>query len=185
MKRKAELEIEREINTYWDLYHASCVIMEIAKEVTEGKFYLYMSSIVLSAFTIEAYLNHVGKKLIPYWNEIESIRITDKLTVICKHVGVEPDNGSRPFQVLTDLFKFRNALAHGKSKIEKITKEVDADDKISDHTPREHWEKFCNEGNAMKVREDVKEIIQIIHDASGIDGSPFISGITVSGITQK
>lgn len=178
VKKKADLEIEREINTFCDLNHASCVMLEVTSEITGGQYYTIMASLIFSAFTFEAYLNHLGSKMIPFWNEINSIRVMDKYIVLTKHLSIKPDFGRRPYQIINNLFKFRNALAHGKSKVLSYTAKVETTVKIEDFVPREHWEDFCSLDNAEKVRSDLEEIIVELNVAAGEGNYPFTRGIT-------
>ncbi|MBU2852384.1 hypothetical protein HF929_15215 [Acidithiobacillus ferrivorans] len=39
----------------------------------KGSYYTTMSALLLTAFTFEAYLNHLGDKTIKFWEEIEPI----------------------------------------------------------------------------------------------------------------
>lgn len=180
---RAELKIEREVNTYWDLNQASYVMLEITSEISGGQYYTIMSSLLFSAFTFEAYLNHLGAKKISFWNEIESIRTMNKYEVLTKYLGIEPDYGRRPYQMIRDLIKFRNALAHGKSKILRYSNVVDASVEIEELAPREHWEEFCTLENAKNVRNDLKEIVIELNTAAGEDYSPFLSGMTTGSMS--
>ncbi|MDF1617293.1 hypothetical protein [Petrocella sp. FN5] len=185
MIKKVKLEVEREVKTYWDLNHASDVLLEISEEVKEGTYYLYMSSLLFSAFTIEAYLNHIGPKIVPNWPDIEPYRALEKVNFICNKIGLKFDTGKSPFQILNELFKFRNSLAHGKSEIIGTDKEVNADVDIYKHKPLTKRERFCTKNNAIRARKDVREVIDAIHKESGLKGKPFVGEITVSGLSLK
>ena len=127
---------EREVRTFADLNHGADVLLNFAKNEPKGSYYTTMASLLLTAFTFEAYLNHLGAKLFSYWENVESIRVMDKYAVICGHFEVEPDMGRRPYQTLRDLFRFRNSIAHGKSVILTKTKEVSSDSEPHEHTPQ-------------------------------------------------
>ena len=46
-------------------------MLELAKASREGQLYTCVSSLVLSAFMLEAYLNHLGRLKNPDWDAIE------------------------------------------------------------------------------------------------------------------
>lgn len=127
MKHVAKLKLEREVKTFWDLNHASFVMLDLAKTVKEGSYYSLMASILFSAFTFEAYLNHLGSIKIKHWDEIERISVLSKYSVLCKEFDIQVNKGGRPFQTIKKLFEFRNSIAHGKSEILKLEKEVPID----------------------------------------------------------
>jgi len=115
MKNKARIEVKCKVKTFCDLSNGAYVLLEKSKENIEGSYYTTMASILFSAFTFEAFLNHLGSKKIKFWEEIESISVTNKYAVLCKAFGVTPQLGVRPYQTIKSLFQFRNAIAHGKS----------------------------------------------------------------------
>ena len=99
---------EREVRTYAYLRKAAVDALEKAKSIEEGSFYQLMSSLVFSAFAVEAYLNHVGEHKIQYWGEIEKIEPMAKLKVLYSHLNLQFDPSKRPIQTIRQLFKFRN-----------------------------------------------------------------------------
>ncbi len=83
------MSTERTIYTYNYLHQAADWSLEQAHKNEEGRFYNCMSSIILSAFCIEAYLNHVGQEILPYWDEEikKGLSIKNKLKIICHSVN--------------------------------------------------------------------------------------------------
>jgi hypothetical protein len=162
MKNNAKYLSERKVKVYIDLIHGAKVLFDKSLSNPEGSFYTDMSSILLSAFTFEAYLNYLGKEIIPFWDNIEKIKVLEKLDVICKQLNIEIDRSRRPFQTLNKLFKFRNPIAHGKSEIITVEKEVNIT-KYNNDLPKTKIEEFCTNDNARKCLEDVREIIKYIH----------------------
>jgi len=148
----------KSINTYGYLFSASSSTLKKAQEEKEGSFYQYMSSLMFSAFTIEAYFNHIGSQLFECWDDLESIRPTSKLNVISNKIDLTIDKGKRPYQSLTYLFKFRNDLAHGKTTF--FSSQQDKKEPW--------WIDFCTENNAKNIKEDIVIIIKEINDSSGI-----------------
>jgi len=180
---KSKLKIEREVKTFWDLHHGANVLLEKTKENKEGSYYTTMSSLILIAFTFEAYLNHLGREKIKHWDEIDSIRVLDKYSVLCKEFEVEITKGKRPYQTIKSLFDFRNAIAHGKSQIIIYEDIVPIETNIRDIEVKTKWEEFCTEENAVRCIEDIETAIKELHTKSGEEGHPFTSGITIGSIS--
>ena len=109
VKRKLSVTSERNIYTYGYLHSAATWAFEQAEMTEEGRFYNCMSSIILSAFCIEAYLNHIGNELLPYWDDEvkKGLSIQNKLKIICHHIGIIPDFSRRPFQSFIQIIKYQ------------------------------------------------------------------------------
>jgi hypothetical protein len=185
MAKDAVYEGEREVRTFADLAHGSEVLIMKTKQDQKGSYYTTMSSLLLTAFTFEAYINHLGDKKIKFWEEIEPIKVMDKYSVLCKELGINPDFSRRPFQTLKSLFKFRNSIAHGKSKILKETKEVSWQDDPHIHKPRTEWEEYCEIGNAKRAKVDISEVIKELHKTAGLGDHPFMHGMTITSVSLK
>lgn len=171
---KAKISKERQVNTYAEMWHASNVMLGKATENPEGSFYQLMASLIFTAFTLEAYLNHIGQSIFKCWDDLEQLPPKRKLNLITEKLRIEKDDSKRPFQTVARLFKFRNDVAHGKTvrlQSQKQIKVVDLDrtlnQRLGEHleTP---WQKYCSLRNAERAREDVKIIIQKLHKASGV-----------------
>jgi hypothetical protein len=192
-KMMAEIKIEREVKTYYDLNHASYVLLEKSKKNLEpdedgkipGNYYTTMASLIFTAFTLEAYLNHLGSEKIKFWDDIEPKRIKDKFKVLAKEFNIKIDYGCRPYQTISSLLQFRNALAHGKSKIINETKIAPADTNMFKNHPKTKWEEYCTEDNAIIARDDVNQIINELHKNSRSSDHPSDGGITISTMSLK
>jgi hypothetical protein len=175
-KRKVSVSIERSIYTYVYLNHAADWALEQAKRAEEGRFYNCMSSIILSAFCMEAYLNHIGNKLLPYWDEelSKGLSIQNKLKIICYQLNLTPDYSRRPFQSFRNIVKYRNLLAHAIS--EKISEKgiqlVRQKERVK--YPETWWEKYTNLQSAKRWLIDIECIITEIHKTAGEGDLPFV-----------
>lgn len=184
MKKKVVTTKERQVRTYAEMWHTSSCLLKKGQEQPIGSKHQFMASLVFTAFTLEAYLNHIGPKLFKSWIDLERLGPKEKLNVIAERVGLEMNNNTRPWQVMKDLFGFRNDIAHGKT-VEVVTRE-----EVPFHKYKEEalpvfaptrWEKYCNQRNAESAREDVEKIVHAIHTASGIqDEYPFVHGMQIS-----
>jgi hypothetical protein len=194
MAKDATYKAEREIKTYADLASGANGLLYKAKQETEGSYYTTMGALLLTAFTFEAYLNHLGEKKIKFWKEIESIKVMRKYMVLCTELDVIPDFSKRPHQTLKSLFDFRNAIAHGKSQIMEETKEINSKevDEIinSQHYLRDfglkaQWEEYCTLANAERAQEDISEVITELHKKAGYSDDPFTLGRASRSISVK
>lgn len=170
---KAKSSKERRLNTYAEMWHASHVMLDNAKDNPEGSFYQLMASLIFTAFTLEAYLNHIGHNIFKYWKDLEQLSPKRKLNLITEKLGIERDDSKRPFQTVAKLFRFRNDVAHGKTvhlKSENMVKVADLDRALNRtvYHLETSWEKYCSLRNAERAREDVKKIIHNLHKASGM-----------------
>ena len=139
-----------------------------------------MASLVFTAFTLEAYLNHIGPKVLKSWAKPERFGPRKKLKEIAKQLQIVPNYDERPWQVMNQLFGFRNDIAHGKSEVVKDGSNVPihefSDDRFGDIVQTD-WEKYCTEKNARRAREDVAKIVHALNEAGGFEHDyPFISG---------
>ena len=170
---KVRVSKEGQVNTYALMWNASWSFLKTAEQEVEGSYYQIMASLIFTAFTMEAYLNHLGKQLLQCWNEIEiSLSPSKKLRLLAEKIGIEIHERKRPFQTVFNIFKFRNWFAHGKTvyfKSEKdfyvLNKKLN---KYKYHPPETKWMKYCRLQNALNAQEDVEKIIRLFQDKSGI-----------------
>ncbi len=141
-ENKIKISKQRDVRTYAEMWHTSRVLLQKGLDEPKGCNHQFMASLVFTAFTFEAYLNQIGKKIFSCWKSIEKLSPKDKLNVIAEKIELEVDYGKRPWQTIKDLFRFRNDIAHGKS--EKITEKIAianndfADSKINEFS-RTKW----------------------------------------------
>lgn len=183
MMGKVIINTIRDVHTCAELMHTSKCLLELSKKSGEGQQHILMGSIIFSAFAFEAYLNHLGKKLFSNskWDEIEKLGPKDKLIEISKETSLNLDFGKPPFQSITELIRFRNELAHGKTvkleirSTESLEKYNNRD--VWDFRATTRWEKLCTQDKAEKFCRDVKEIADQLSRAAKIDDEfPFQGG---------
>jgi hypothetical protein len=148
-----------------------------------------MASLVFTAFTLEAYLNHIGSKLYKCWGDLERpLGPRQKLNLVAERLGIPIHYGERPWEVMRQLFGFRNDIAHGKSVVLEESKVVPLNE-FSDEQAFEFiktkWEKYCRKENAIRAREDVQNIVETIHNAANFEDNPypFIGGMQSGSAT--
>lgn len=173
-KNKFKYQQTRTVNTYTYLYHCAIQSLAEAKEKEEGSFYRIMTSLTFSAFTLEAFSNHVGEKLLDYWDNIERISPMDKQKVLHTHLKLKYDLSIRPLQTANNVFKFRNSIAHGKTEI--ISGEFFYKDypelKPGEELVKTKWEEFVTTANAERALEDIVKIVEYLNEAAGLRKYP-------------
>lgn len=176
---------QREVRIFADLNHAASVMIKKGNENAQGSRYTNMAALLFSAFTFEAYLNHLGQQRIEFWSRIDSMRVMDKYACLCKNLGISPDFSKRPHQTLTALFHFRNSVAHGRTQIIKNKKAVSFKDDPWFHSPKADWEEYCTGKNAKRAKKDVEIVIVELHKLADLGDAPFVHGMTISSISRR
>src|SRR3954468_6178612 len=181
--RKALVTKKRDVRTHAELWHTANCLLKAGQNEKEGSRHQFRASLAFRAFFFEAFLNWLGQHLIPHWGYLERLKPLEKLDLLTDSIQVKPDYGSRPWQIVRELFVFRNEIAHGKSvrlsteTLEDLDEFLDGKLGIAIQT---NWERFCTEENAVRAREDVEAIANTLYEKAGIkhDGpkGPFFMG---------
>jgi hypothetical protein len=168
--RTVEVLQSREVHTYSSLWHASNCVLRAVEKHPDGSSWQHLSSIVLSAFAFEAYMNHVGQQCFKCWEPLERLPPLAKFDLLCETLDVKfaKGMGERPLQTLSDLFRFRNTVSHGKSEVLHMKATVAVDDDFSFRLfggLMPDWEhKIQTSAFATRVREDVETVFKVIHE---------------------
>ena len=168
----------RDVHTYCEMWYASQSLLLDGRSDAEGSYCQFMRSLVFTAFSLEAYLNHIGPRLLESWPAMERRSPKNKLTTIAKKLGIEIDFETQPWQIMEGLLGFRNDIAHGKT----VKVQDDVVVPLEEHNrhylefAQTDWEKFCTQENAERAREDVERIVRTLDEASGLGKHPFIGG---------
>lgn len=152
-------------------------MLRLAKTSRDGQLYTCVSALVLSAFMIEAYINHLGKLKESDWDRLErKLSKTKKFLKLAKDAGLTISLNDRPYQSLTKLFAYRDSMAHGKTVTEKIDTKVRSGFSISASIPGAEWQEFTTMEMTEQLLLDAENIIRELHKASGFTDDPFGSG---------
>jgi hypothetical protein len=180
---KALVTQERDVTTYAELWHASECVLAAGVAQPVGSSWQFLSSIILTAFAFEAYVNHVGPKVLSCWESLERLSPNAKLQLLCVtlKVNLPGTKGERPLQTVSELFKFRNTLAHGRSEtITPEPKNIDIDELDTYRTQRllSDWEQLIENCDfAKRAREDVEVVLKLVQAARpGPKESLFVLG---------
>ena len=145
----------------------------------EGQNPYLLFTMLLCAFSLEAYLNQLLRHYSPGdWEEYErQTSPIDKLAKLCDALQFPIDNGKRPFQTFTQIFKFRNDIVHAKTiKVEKvflysIERFLQSDDLPP--IPLTRWEKALTPQSSKRFYDDSKDIIITLHKEANLGDDPF------------
>lgn len=176
---KVVIEKTRDVRMYAEMWHTSEVLLMNGKENAKGCTHQFRASLVFTAFMLEAYLNHIGKTLFRCWDDLDRLGPKEKLNVIADRIGLQVDYGREPWQIVKDLFVFRNKIAHGRSgKLSETVSLNQYQDEVLPQFVLTDWEKYCNLEKAERAREHVEAIVHKIHKAANIPDElyPFVLG---------
>lgn len=169
---KAIVTKQRSIHMYSELWKASRCALEAGIHEPRGSSCQFLSSAVLTAFTFEAYLNHVGPTVIENWPELERQPPWSKFERLCEVLGVQfPEGpGKRPLQTIVKLLSFRNTMAHGRSEDIKPKLELrDANERLDVYlgeSPLADWQRLIQTKSfAQRARDDLHLVLNKLHVA--------------------
>ena len=88
MKKKVTTTRKREVHTYSELWAASTSLLIQGRAEEEGSYYQSMGSLVFTAFSLEAFFNHIGPKVLnENWSDQERLGPNETL-----HAEPEPQS---------------------------------------------------------------------------------------------
>jgi hypothetical protein len=157
-----EFEIVYDVHskTYVAIFHTGWHLLDMAERHEEGTLLNLQAAIVFFAFSFEAYLNHVGGEEIVFWDEIDRISYTKKLTALQKKLGFDKSKPS--FLTIKKLFEIRKNFAHGRTinkEIRKTTESLPA--------PHHSWNLLPHEQLTSQIvrqyHDDVQASIELIN----------------------
>jgi len=152
--------IERTVPTYTRLRAVSWYAFQLAKANQNGRLNHLMTSMTFDAFTLEAYLNHIGSLRIRFWEPLKKkLSPRDKLDVIAVDLNFLPDFSRRPWQTFQSIFKLRDLLVHGQT--ETIAHEGEFSIEGGDFIPLPltAWEEFMTLQKAERFLDDTKAMV--------------------------
>lgn len=163
--------------TFADLYAGSRAFLRVIEEQEKGAlvYYSCMSVIIFSAFCLESYLNHLGPTYYPSWENSREDKgegwrdPREKLDLICNKIDFSPNLGQRPFQSFSEIFRFRNLIAHSKSETLKgnfVGEAPKVKTEIQKKATPEHSRRYY---------EDTDKMIRRIHHEAGFKEDPFFA----------
>ena len=163
-------------NTYVYCRGAARRALKHGLEHERGSFYFFMMAGVFAAFTLEAFLNHVGELQVQDWKALErKLGPQEKLLLLRQVAGWSVDQGHRPFQSLHGLLRLRDALAHGKTETKHADDIIRGAPPEVVPKPQPDWMALCNAESASRLVEDAEAMVMDLWRQSGGAGDPFES----------
>lgn len=169
--RKVVVTKQRTVHTYSELWHASDCVLALGIKNPEGSVWQFLSSVVLTAFAFEAYLNHVGAATFDCWEQLDRLPPWSKFELICEklQVNFSEGQGVRPLQTVSRLLKFRNTIAHGRSgelKAKPATRTTENYQSALNESLLSDWEQLVRTDEfAVRARQDVTAVLEKLHAA--------------------
>lgn len=172
------ISASRQVNPYILLWNRCNKAFQDAEKSKELE-YLYLYSMLLCAFTLEACLNHLIKYKYPGdWRKFERSHSPDeKIDELSRICGFSIDKGRRPFQSFKKIFNLRHAIVHAKP--EQISEEFDYDlEKFLEPDelppiPKTTWEEVLTATEAQLFLADTEEMIIQLFKLCGFVDDPF------------
>ena len=163
----------------WILLWNRCTWALEDAATAKDREYLYIFSMMMSAFTLEAFLNHLLRFRRPQgWPEFErKATPAQKLRALCTALGVKHDKQHRPFSTFSEIFRFRNDLAHAKPVTLSRTFDYPIREFLEAKKlppfPLTPWERALRPATARKFHGDTRDMILALYAAADMGDKPF------------
>lgn len=164
--RKVKVSLFRKQITYSDHWNAAKIYLHEGKEAKRYSYYKYLSSVLFVAFSLEAFLNHVGEEIFTAWEEMEKLPPKSKIAVICEKLAIKLNYGILPWQIIPEIIGIRNKIAHGKNSLLKKVVIVDHDkyDEVFQEFLTADWQKYATKDKAERALREMEKVFRIIFD---------------------
>ncbi len=160
---------KRTVYTFAFLYAGASRSLDRAKRDEEGSYYEIINALVLAAFTLEAYCNHLLEgdeldiELLPKGKD----SIWAKYKHIRKALGIPGAGIENDLPWAARALRFRNLMAHGRTASIEFEEVTTAEPRTSDAYGSVEWEDFVNVELASKALEDVEKCINDFNERAG------------------
>ncbi|NWB52254.1 MULTISPECIES: hypothetical protein [unclassified Pseudomonas] len=162
----------KELNTFAFLNASAKRYLRIAEKEDPGFAFDLISVMVMSAFSVEAYLNHLGEKIIPDWfPSKESKSVWAKYRILRDAVGFPVLSLEQAHPGVAAVLKFRNNMAHGRTERHELTLAIDSE---SQDNPV-GWQTHLDLSIVRARFEACQELIKELHSAAGFGEHPFFA----------
>ena len=183
MAQKNSYAASRKVPAYRYLRDV-CVVLfseiqdEKDKQTLRAKF---IAIILFSAFTLEAFLNHIGEIIFQErWvdEKLEWLDPNTKLKHVCREIGLAVNYNDDPFKSFSWIFDFRDHLVHGRTYQARKEKKLRLKDDASIEEiarglePTAEWERLARRSKVNEAFENTERMIQEICHAAGVKDRP-------------
>ncbi len=166
---KKHVKLEHELIAYAEHWDTATKLLDRAVEQKRGAYHQRLAALAFMAFSFEALLNHIGERLFECWDDLETLNVPAKVNVICEKIGVKPDYGSVPWQVVPRLVAFRNQLVHSKDEIlrEEARLYGKKYEEFLNTFLKTNWQKEAAEDKVAEIRTQLEQLCRKLWDSSG------------------
>lgn len=132
-------------------------------------------AILMSAISIEAFINAAGHRLVTDWIEFDRLQPWPKLLLIGQAINLNLDAGRQPWQDIRWLIRLRNEIAHAKPQDIQTLRWHTADqarawaEKEDVPVPESDLERELVLDNARRAVTAVDQVVTLIMDAIPTD----------------
>ncbi len=154
---------------YAEHWHTANSLLDKARSEKKGSYHQYLACITFVAFTLEAFLNHIGEELFKSWVDLEQINVRGKIRIITDKLNINVDYGAMPWQIVPELVAFRNKVAHGKNErlFEEVILPRDKYDDYLNKWLKSDWQKTATLEGSEKFVKHVEDLCVRIWAARG------------------
>lgn len=158
-------------------------MLELAHQSKDGQLYTCTAALFFSAFMLEAYFNHIGQERHgEKWEIMEKSKAWkskySKFKNFAAEAGWTVDDGLNvpPYCSVREIFEFRDALAHGRTTVDKVVNSV-VEDKgsLALSLPGPDWHDVATLEITTKLFEDAVALVKGLHVALKLKGQAFLS----------
>lgn len=128
-----------------------------------------MTSMAFCAFTLEAYLNHLGSIRFDFWAPLKrKLSPKEKLEVVSENLKFYTDKGSPPWETFRLIFKLRPLLVHAETESLTFEGEFEVEDDLVFPIPLTEWEEFMALEKGQQFLDDTKLMIMELAEKAGL-----------------
>ena len=168
-QRQVRVIKELRLIPYAEHWHTANSLLDRARSEKKGSYHQHLACITFVAFTLEAFLNHIGEELFKSWVDLEQLNVRGKINIIAERLNIDIDYGVVLWQIVPELVAFRNKVAHGKN--ERLFEDVIVpQDKYDDHLNKwlkSDWQKTATLEGSEKFVKHVEDLCVKIWEAGG------------------
>lgn len=170
------------VSTFSILFTSARRSLKAAQDSEVGSFYEILNCLVMGAFTVEAYLNHLGQiQFSAHFDNFEKLSVWQKYRRLREACLLPVVGISEAYASVDKLLQFRNSMAHGRTETNSIV--LDIQDKTIPSAISQSalgWRKSVTREFAEEGIAGVEELINELHLAAGQGNHPFL--ITINGL---
>jgi hypothetical protein len=152
--------------TYCITYKAAELSLEHAFKSEKYRALYLINVYVMSAFSLEAYLNDFCAVSLPshLWKSLEKkLNPIEKINLLSSMLGFKIDFSRQPFQEVRNIFRLRDKFAHAKRNAREAIPEYIARNEFV--FPEDDISAYLKDlDKAVKIHKTVYEVINFLHN---------------------